>query len=103
MDVWAEGRGRNLKTIRAHRIELDLTKKQVQYFLGACGTARFVRNWIVAGYREGRKIGEGYTPVGDLKKETSMPQRTLNIKYRRFFGNLGPWTIQSPVLLGRMG
>ena len=34
--------------ILAHRIELDPTEKQKEYFRKACGTARFVWNWALA-------------------------------------------------------
>ena len=33
--------------ILAHRIELDPTEKQKEYFRQACGTARFVWNWAL--------------------------------------------------------
>src|SRR5207244_12548630 len=40
------GLERGVKVILAHRIELDPTEKQKEYFRQACGTARFVWNWV---------------------------------------------------------
>src|SRR5205807_2970093 len=36
-----------LKVILAHRIALDPTEKQKEYFRQACGTARLVWNWAL--------------------------------------------------------
>src|SRR5439155_1477571 len=41
------GLERGVKVILAHRIELDPTEKQKEYFRQACGTARFVWNWAL--------------------------------------------------------
>jgi len=34
-----------MEIIRAYKTELDPTNKQMSYFVGACGMARFVYNW----------------------------------------------------------
>ncbi len=39
---------RGVEVILTHRIELDPTEKQKEYFRQACGTARFVWNWALA-------------------------------------------------------
>jgi hypothetical protein len=39
---------RGVPVILAHRIALDPTEKQKEYFRQACGTARFVWNWALA-------------------------------------------------------
>src|SRR5213075_2922957 len=41
------GLERGVKVILAHRIELDPTEKQKEYFRQACGTARLVWNWAL--------------------------------------------------------
>jgi putative transposase len=38
--------------ILAHRIELDPTEKQKEYFRQACGTARLVWNWALAEWND---------------------------------------------------
>ena len=43
--------------ILAHRIELDATEKQKEYFRQACGTARFVWNWALAEWNDRYDLG----------------------------------------------
>lgn len=65
--------------ILAHRIQLDPTKSQAEYFSRAAGTARFVWNWALAEWNRQYKAGE--KPKGtELKKQFNA------IKYKQF-----PW------------
>ena len=42
---------------RAHKIKLQPTKAQEQYFARACGTARFAFNWALAEWqKDGRRL-----------------------------------------------
>jgi putative transposase len=55
-------------TNRAHKIALDPTVKQAQYFARACGTARFTWNWGLAEWKRQYEAGE--KPSGAaLKKQ----------------------------------
>ncbi|MEM5340256.1 RNA-guided endonuclease TnpB family protein [Paraburkholderia azotifigens] len=52
----------------AHRIELNATSAQVEYFRRACGTARFVWNWALAEWN--RQYDAGQRPNAlTLKKQ----------------------------------
>jgi len=63
----------------AHRIQLDPTVKQAQYFAKACGTARFTWNWALAEWNRQYALG--------LKPKASEIKKQFNaIKYERF-----PW------------
>lgn len=65
--------------ILAHRIQLDPTFKQAQYFARACGTSRFVWNWALEEWN--RQYAAGEKPNGmKLKKEFN------TVKYQLF-----PW------------
>src|SRR5271163_1572540 len=52
----------------AHKIRLDPTCKQEDYFRKACGTARFAWNWALAKWEENYKAGRKCSAF-DLKKE----------------------------------
>lgn len=52
---------------RAHKIRLNPTPAQEQYFRQAAGNARFAWNWAVALLREARNAGVNLPLVGDLK------------------------------------
>jgi putative transposase len=52
---------------RAHKIRLNPTPEQEQYFRQAAGNARFAWNWAVARLRQARNAGENLPLVGDLK------------------------------------
>ncbi|MFP4436893.1 MAG: RNA-guided endonuclease InsQ/TnpB family protein [Chloroflexaceae bacterium] len=52
---------------RAHKIRLNPTPEQEQYFRQAAGNARFAWNWAVARLRQARNAGEKLPLVGDLK------------------------------------
>lgn len=54
--------------IRAHRIRLNPTVEQAQYFWRCCGVARFTWNWALAEYNNGLARGEK-PKVLELKKE----------------------------------
>jgi len=60
---------------RAHKIRLNPTPEQEQYFRQAAGNARFAWNWAVARLREARKAGEKLPLVGDLKTEFNRIKR----------------------------
>lgn len=65
--------------ILSHRIELDATSKQREYFMQACGTARLVWNLALAEWD--RQYAAGEKPSGmSLRKEFNQT------KYQRF-----PW------------
>jgi putative transposase len=51
-----------------HKIKLDPTFKQEEYFRKACGIARFAWNWALAKWEEKYKKGEK-TNALQLKKE----------------------------------
>ena len=54
---------------RAHKIRLNPTPEQEQYFRQAAGNARFAWNWAVARVREARKNQTTLPLVGNLKTE----------------------------------
>lgn len=54
--------------IRAHRIRLNPTQEQEQYFWRCCGIARFTWNWALAEYNNALARGEK-PKVLELKKE----------------------------------
>lgn len=65
--------------ILAHKIQIDPTRKQANYFARACGTSRFVWNWALAEWSRQYEAGE--KPNGlKLKKQFNA------IKYEQF-----PW------------
>jgi len=53
--------------ILAHRIELDPTEKQKEYFRQACGTARFVWNWALAEWNDRFESGAN-TSASEIKR-----------------------------------
>ena len=63
----------------SHRIELDATIKQRQYFIRAAGAARFVWNWALAAWNSQHDAGEK-PRVSDLKRQFNA------LKYHQF-----PW------------
>lgn len=60
---------------RAHKIRLNPTPEQEQYFRQAAGNARFVWNWAVAALRHARNDGLKLPLVGDLKTEFNRIKR----------------------------
>lgn len=46
------------KITLSHKIALDPTEKQREYFARAAGTARFVYNWALAKWQEQYQAGE---------------------------------------------
>ncbi len=52
---------------RAHKIRLNPTPDQEQYFRQAAGNARFAWNWALGIIREARHMGTNLPLVGDLK------------------------------------
>ncbi len=44
--------------IRSHRIRLNLTPEQAEYFARAAGTRRFVFNWGLAEWKRQFEVGE---------------------------------------------
>ncbi|MCG8351785.1 MAG: transposase [Chloroflexales bacterium] len=60
---------------RAHKIRLNPTPEQEQYFRQAAGNARFAWNWAVAILRQARKDQTTLPLVGDLKKEFNRIKR----------------------------
>lgn len=62
-----------------HKIQLEPTYKQIQYFYQACGTARFVYNWALENWTKQYKSGKK-PKANDLKKQFN------EIKYTQF-----PW------------
>ena len=61
--------------IRAHKIRLNPTPEQEQYFRQAAGNARFAWNWAVAALRHARNDGLKLPVMGDLKKEFNRIKR----------------------------
>jgi putative transposase len=65
-----------MRTIqRAHKIRLNPTPEQEQYFRQAAGNARFAWNWAVAFMREAWKAQSNLPLVGDLKAEFNRIKR----------------------------
>jgi putative transposase len=60
---------------RAHKIRLNPTPEQEQYFRQAAGNARFAWNWAVAAVRQARKDQIKLPLVGDLKTEFNRIKR----------------------------
>ena len=56
-----------LKVILAHRIALDPTEKQKEYFRQACGTARLVWNWALAEWNYRYDLGAN-TDAREIKR-----------------------------------
>lgn len=88
---------------RAHKIQLDPTVKQVEYFLRACGVSRFTHNWALEEWKKQYEAGEKPSGLG-LKKQfnairhidypwtgevlrdaTSQPFTNLQKTFNRFF------------------
>ena len=65
--------------ILAHKIQLDPTEKQKEYFRKAAGCARFVWNWAIAEWD--RQYKEGKKP-----KESELRKQFNKVKYQEF-----PW------------
>jgi predicted Zn-dependent protease len=49
---------------RAHKIELDPTVKQIQYFTRACGVSRFTWNWGLAAWGKLYRVGGKTSGLG---------------------------------------
>jgi putative transposase len=62
-------------TIRAHKIRLNPTPEQEQYFKQASGNARFAWNWALATIRQARAEQTDLPMVGDLKAEFNRIKR----------------------------
>jgi putative transposase len=62
-------------TIRAHKIRLNPTPEQEQYFKQASGNARFAWNWAVAIIRQARAEQTNIPLVGDLKAKFNRIKR----------------------------
>jgi putative transposase len=60
---------------RAHKIRLNPTPDQEQYFRQAAGNARFAWNWALGIVREARTAGEKLPIVGGLKAEFNRIKR----------------------------
>ena len=59
---------------RAHRIRLNPTPDQANYFWRASGTARFVYNWALEHWKQNRAAGVRMS-FADLKKEFNAIKR----------------------------
>ncbi|MCG8349296.1 MAG: helix-turn-helix domain-containing protein [Chloroflexales bacterium] len=59
----------------AHKIRLNPTPEQEQYFRQAAGNARFAWNWAVAAVRQAQKDQTKLPLVGDLKTEFNRIKR----------------------------
>jgi putative transposase len=60
---------------RAHKIRLNPTPEQEQYFRQAAGNARFAWNWALGILQEARNAGEKLPSVGGLKAEFNRIKR----------------------------
>jgi putative transposase len=60
--------------IRAHKIRLNPTPEQVNYFARAAGTSRFVWNWALAEWNRQFEAGEKPTAF-KLKKQFNAIRR----------------------------
>jgi putative transposase len=60
---------------RAHKIRLNPTPEQEQYFRKAAGNARFTWNWALGIIREARKNQTTLPRIGDLKAEFNRIKR----------------------------
>lgn len=65
--------------ILAHRIRLAPTREQEQYFVQACGVARFAYNWALAEWRR-------QYAAGDKPSEVALRKALNGMKHERF-----PW------------
>lgn len=63
---------KNMETVRAYKTELDPTNKQISYFVGACGMARFVYNWSLDYWIKEYERGEKRT--GWMKLNTKLTE-----------------------------
>src|SRR5438093_5357356 len=63
------GCGEQMPTARAHRIRLNPTPTQVQYFLHAAGVARLAWNETLKAYQQAKAQGEKKTDWNVLKKQ----------------------------------
>lgn len=61
-----------MEIIRAYKTELDPTNKQISYFVGACGMARFVYNWSLDYWIKQHERGEKRT--GWMKLNTKLTE-----------------------------
>ncbi len=61
--------------IRAHKIRLNPTPEQEQYFRRAAGNARFAWNWAVARLRQAQAEQQPLPSIGDLKAEFNRIKR----------------------------
>ncbi len=57
---------------RAHKIKLDPTKAQADYFARACGTARFAYNWALAEWKKEYEAGGKPSEISLRKKLNSI-------------------------------
>ena len=57
---------------RAHKIKLQPTKAQEQYFARACGTARFAFNWALAEWQKEYEAGGKPSEAALRKKLNSI-------------------------------
>ncbi len=64
-----------MNTMRAHKIRLNPTPAQEQYFRQATGNARFAWNWALARIRQARQEHLTLPLVGDLKTEFNRIKR----------------------------
>jgi putative transposase len=60
---------------RAHKIRLNPTPEQEQYFRQAAGNARFAWNWAVARLRQAQAEPQPLPSIGDLKAEFNRIKR----------------------------
>ena len=65
--------------VLAHRIQLDPTAKQREYFVRAAGAARFIYNWALVEWNDRHDVG-GFPTTGELRRYFN------SIKYHQF-----PW------------
>ncbi len=61
--------------LRAHKIRLNPTPEQEQYFRQAAGNARFAWNWAVARLRQAQAEQQPLPSIGDLKAEFNRIKR----------------------------
>jgi putative transposase len=60
--------------LRAHKIALSPTPEQAQYFIRACGVARFAWNWALDQWRQQYAAG-GKPSEGELRKQLNACKR----------------------------
>lgn len=61
-----------MKITKAYKTELDPTNKQITHFIGSCGMARFVYNWVLDYWIKEYERGEKRT--GWMKLNTSLTE-----------------------------